>query len=60
MIYKNTFSDPKLGRKWKPDPDLKKCCGSGTGSGSTRIQNLLQDPDTDSELKVMDPDPVFP
>jgi hypothetical protein len=55
MIYENTFLDPKLGRKWEPDPDPKKFCGSGIGSGSARIQNFLQDPDTDSELKVMDP-----
>jgi hypothetical protein len=28
------------------------------GAGSGRIKNFLQDPDTDPELKVMDPDPA--
>jgi hypothetical protein len=32
----------------------KQCCGSGTGSGSARIRNFLQDPDP--ELEVMDPE----
>jgi hypothetical protein len=28
------------------------------GAASGRIQNFLQDPNTDPELKVMDPDPA--
>jgi hypothetical protein len=35
------------------DLDRQQCCGSGTGSA--RIQNFLQDPEP--ELEVMDPDP---
>jgi hypothetical protein len=36
--------DPKLGGKWEPDPQGSKI--------------FLEDPDTDPELKVMDPDPA--
>jgi hypothetical protein len=36
-----------------------QCCGSGTGSGSARIRNFLQDPEPDPELEVMDPDPAL-
>jgi hypothetical protein len=45
-------------KKIVSDPQHWQCCesGSGTGSRSTGIQNFLQDPETDLELKVMDPD----
>jgi hypothetical protein len=34
-----------------------QCCGSGSGSGSARIRNFLQNPEQDPELEVMDPAP---
>jgi hypothetical protein len=42
-------------KKIVSDPQHWQCCESGTGSRSARIQNFLQDPETDPELKVMDP-----
>jgi hypothetical protein len=54
-------------KKIVSDPQHWQCCESGTGSRcesgtgsrSARIQNFLQDPETDPELKVMDPDPAL-